>query len=97
MRFTLHLLLLAFLAALAYAGAAQKAIVVSYPSDTPDSVLEQAKAAIKEAGGVITHEYSLIKAFAANAPAKVIQSVQAWGVDHNIIVEEDQVVNANSA
>lgn len=49
MKFTLHILFIAFLVALAYAGAAQKAVVVSYPKDTPDSVVEKAKAAIKEA------------------------------------------------
>jgi hypothetical protein len=39
----------------------QKAVIVSYPNDTPDSVLNQAKDAIKAAGGMITHEYKLIK------------------------------------
>ncbi len=39
----------------------QKAVIVSYPDDTPDSVIEQAKGAIKAAGGIITHEYKLIK------------------------------------
>lgn len=39
----------------------QKAVIVSYPDDTPDSVVEQAKGAIKAAGGYITHEYKLIK------------------------------------
>jgi hypothetical protein len=39
----------------------QKAVIVSYPDETPDSVVEQAKDAIKAAGGFITHEYKLIK------------------------------------
>ena len=39
----------------------QKNIIVSYPDETPDSVVEQAKEAIKAAGGMITHEYKLIK------------------------------------
>ena len=39
----------------------QKAVIVSYPEDTPDSVVEKAMDAIKEAGGSITHEYKLIK------------------------------------
>lgn len=43
------------------AQAPLKAIIVSYPNDTPTSVIDQAMAAIKEAGGVITHEYKLIK------------------------------------
>jgi hypothetical protein len=39
----------------------QKAVIVSYPDNTPDSVLDKAKEAIKAAGGMITHEYKLIK------------------------------------
>lgn len=39
----------------------QKQVIVSYPDNTPDSVLDKAKNAIKEAGGVITHEYKIIK------------------------------------
>ena len=51
MRFTFHILLLALVAALAYAASAQKAVIISYPKDTPDSVVDKAKAAIKEAVG----------------------------------------------
>lgn len=36
----------------------QKAIIVSYPDDTPERVLDEAMSAIKAAGGVVTHEYS---------------------------------------
>jgi hypothetical protein len=39
----------------------QKAVIVSYPNETPDHILDQAKDAIKAAGGIITHEYKLIK------------------------------------
>jgi hypothetical protein len=39
----------------------QKSVIISYPDTTPDSVVEQAKKAIIEGGGVITHEYHLIK------------------------------------
>lgn len=50
MRLTIQLLLLALVAALSvYAKAPQKAFVVSYPDSTSDSVIAQAKAAIKEA------------------------------------------------
>lgn len=59
--------LLAFLvAALSIVCAAvavdvQKSVIITYPADTPNSVLDQAKQAIREGGGVITHEYQLIK------------------------------------
>lgn len=43
------------------AAAPQKSVIVSYPDDTPDNVVQQAMDAIKNAGGVITHEYKLIK------------------------------------
>lgn len=39
----------------------QKSVIVSYEQSTPDSYIEQAKEAIIEAGGKITHTYSLIK------------------------------------
>jgi hypothetical protein len=39
----------------------QKSVIVSYPADTPESVLSQAKEAILQAGGFITHEYHIIK------------------------------------
>jgi hypothetical protein len=39
----------------------QKSVIVTYPPETPDSVVIQAKKAIIDAGGMITHEYTLIK------------------------------------
>lgn len=59
MRF--HLLIfpvIALFAAGASAITAQKAVIVTYPDDTPDSVLTQAMDAIRDAGGIVTHEYS---------------------------------------
>lgn len=35
-----------------------KQVIVSYPQDTPDSIVTQAKDALIAAGGIITHEYS---------------------------------------
>jgi len=39
----------------------QKSVVISWPAGTPASVLEQAKAAIEAAGGLVTHEYKIFK------------------------------------
>lgn len=55
-----------FLAALTLFSSAlavdiQKSVIVSYPEGTPESVLDQAKDAIRQAGGQITHEYTLIR------------------------------------
>jgi uncharacterized protein YabE (DUF348 family) len=43
------------------AVAPQKAVIVTYPEGTPDSVMDQAKDVIRQAGGTITHEYKLIR------------------------------------
>lgn len=43
------------------ATAPQKPVIVTYPANTPNSVIDQAMQAIKDAGGMITHEYKLIK------------------------------------
>jgi hypothetical protein len=40
------------------AVAPHKSVIMSWPNDTPDSVVEEAKQAIIAAKGVITHEYS---------------------------------------
>lgn len=39
----------------------QKSVLITYPPETPDDVVSKAKDAIVDAGGVITHEYTLIK------------------------------------
>ena len=50
MKFPLYLLLLTIIAVVGvYAGSAQKAIIVSYPNDTPDSVITEAMDVIKKA------------------------------------------------
>ena len=48
-------------------------------------------------GGVITHEYHLIKGFAAKASETALETVQALGTQNNVIIEQDQVVNANDS
>jgi hypothetical protein len=58
MRFALTALSAALFAAFAMAAAPHKSVIMSWPNDTPDSVVEAAKQAIIDAKGVITHEYS---------------------------------------
>ncbi|CAK7246068.1 MAG: hypothetical protein STHCBS139747_007690 [Sporothrix thermara] len=72
----------------------RKQVIVTYESNTPDWVLNEAKDAIRAAGGVITHEYNLIKGFAATAGEKVLESVQAMGSKYQALVEDDKVVSA---
>ncbi|KND94321.1 hypothetical protein TOPH_01350 [Tolypocladium ophioglossoides CBS 100239] len=61
---------------------------------TPDSVINQAKESIIKAGGKITHVYSIIKGFAVIAPEKALASVQAMATEHNMRVEEDEMVSS---
>jgi hypothetical protein len=71
-----------------------KSAIIWFEDDaTPDWVLNEAKDNIIKAGGKITHSYSIIKGFAVVAPSTALQSVQAWGSDHAMKVEEDDVVS----
>ncbi|KJX96235.1 hypothetical protein TI39_contig692g00002 [Zymoseptoria brevis] len=96
MKFSLAPLLILGLAAGVMAKDQTQQVIISYPNNTPASVLEGAKKAILDAGGVITHEYSLIMGFAAKVPAKVLESVQAMGQEHNVLIEQDQIVSINN-
>jgi hypothetical protein len=58
MRFALTALSVALFATFTMAVAPHKSVIMSWPNDTPDSVVEAAKQAIIDAKGVITHEYS---------------------------------------
>ncbi|KAL1876864.1 hypothetical protein VTK73DRAFT_9094 [Phialemonium thermophilum] len=78
----------------AFAVDVQKSVIITYPSGTPNSVVDQAKQAVRDNGGVILHEYHLIKGFAAKVGEKVLESVAAWGEPYNALIEEDEVVSA---
>ena len=39
----------------------QKSVIVSFPTGTTDDIVNRAKDDIRKAGGIITHEYQLIK------------------------------------
>ncbi|TKA45150.1 hypothetical protein B0A54_04246 [Friedmanniomyces endolithicus] len=91
MRFTLSFLLLALFAALCLAATPQKQVIISYPEDTPQYILDQAKAEIIKA-----HEFSLIKGFVAKLSTKAIETVQALGSSNGVLIEEDQTVHTNA-
>ncbi|KAJ5105166.1 hypothetical protein NUU61_002513 [Penicillium alfredii] len=80
---------------LALAAKDLKSVIITYPQGTPDSVMDQAKESLKASGGVITHEYNLIKGFAAEAPAKALDIVSTQSDDHKPNIEEDQTVTIN--
>ncbi|KAI0541347.1 hypothetical protein GGR58DRAFT_498145 [Xylaria digitata] len=80
----------------AFAVDIQKAIIMSFPQGTPDDVVGRAMDEIRKAGGTITHEYKLLKGFAAKAPQKIIESVTTWSTEYHAVIEEDQVVEISS-
>jgi spermidine/putrescine-binding protein len=58
---SLFLALFALIALAAAAAQPQKSVIISWPSDTPYHVIDRAKETIIQAGGVITHEYHILK------------------------------------
>ncbi|KAI0809417.1 hypothetical protein GGR55DRAFT_649883 [Xylaria sp. FL0064] len=80
----------------AFAVDIQKAIIMSFPRDTPDNVINRAMDDIRKAGGTITHEYKLLKGFAAKAPQKIIESVTEWSTEYHAVIEEDQIVEISN-
>ena len=72
----------------------KSAIVWFDDPSTPDSVINEAKDSILKAGGKITHEYTIIKGFAVQAPAAALETMQTWGNDHSVRIEEDEVISA---
>lgn len=58
MRFATLSVLTALFAATTMAAAPQRSVIVSFPNETPDHIVEEAKEGIRKAKGVITHEYS---------------------------------------
>ncbi|PYH92018.1 hypothetical protein BO71DRAFT_296251, partial [Aspergillus ellipticus CBS 707.79] len=68
-------------------------ILVTFPKGTPDSVVDNAKKSIVDAGGQITHEYTLIKGFSANAPKAAIQQISTESAAYSPHIEEDMDVS----
>ncbi|KAH7411905.1 hypothetical protein DE146DRAFT_258090 [Phaeosphaeria sp. MPI-PUGE-AT-0046c] len=92
MRFALTAFFVALLAAFAMAAETQKSVIMSWPNETPDSVVEAAKQAIIDAKGTITHEYNIIKGFACTGPASIFEFVSTMNSDHKPEIEDDGVV-----
>ncbi|KIV98629.1 hypothetical protein, variant [Verruconis gallopava] len=93
-------LLLALFGLVAIAAAAtqpQKSVIMTWSSDTPSHIIDQAKEAILKAGGIITHEYRILKGFAATASAKTFEMVSTLSTEYPPSIEEDQVVTINEA
>ncbi|KAI0137468.1 hypothetical protein BJ170DRAFT_678313 [Xylariales sp. AK1849] len=74
------------------AAGPQKSIIVTYPSGVSTDIVNRAMDEIRKAGGTITHEYNLIKGFAAKATETSIQSLSAWSTEYGVHIEDDQTV-----
>ncbi|KAK7398116.1 hypothetical protein QQX98_012522 [Neonectria punicea] len=71
----------------------KKSVIVWFEDEsTPDSAIHDAKQSILDAGGKITHIYTIIKGFSAISPEKALQQVQASGTQYDIHIEEDEEV-----
>ncbi|KAI2631753.1 hypothetical protein GGS21DRAFT_491656 [Xylaria nigripes] len=73
-------------------GGTLKAIIMTFPRETPDDVVSRAMDDIRQAGGIITHQYNLLKGFAAKAPQSVVDTVTAWSSEYHAVIEDDQIV-----
>ncbi|KAE8357662.1 hypothetical protein BDV27DRAFT_138919 [Aspergillus caelatus] len=68
-------------------------IVVTYPKDTPPSVLENAMKSVIDAGGRITHKFQLINGFSADAPESAVQQISVQSAKYNPTIENDLPVS----
>ncbi|EHA48291.1 hypothetical protein MCOR27_006109 [Pyricularia oryzae] len=71
----------------------KKQVIITYPSETPDSVVQNAKDKITESGGVITHSYDLIKGFAATVGEAMLETVSTLDDQYKAVVEEEQILS----
>ncbi|KAK2732620.1 hypothetical protein FQN57_002597 [Myotisia sp. PD_48] len=72
-----------------------KSVIVSFPNGTPDSVVQKAKDEIRNNGGKVTVEYTLIPGFAADAPEELLNRVKTLDSSHPATVEDDTIVSVN--
>ncbi|KAH7393039.1 hypothetical protein BKA66DRAFT_457460 [Pyrenochaeta sp. MPI-SDFR-AT-0127] len=96
MRSAIFSLVIALLAAFVMAAAPQRSVIISWPNETPDHIVEEAKDAIRKASGVITHEYNIIKGFAAHAPASALEFVSTMSDVYKCEIEEDGIVTTQN-
>ncbi|RMD39269.1 hypothetical protein DV735_g5858, partial [Chaetothyriales sp. CBS 134920] len=93
MRTYLIVLIAAFLAICASAVVQRQSVLVTYPEDTPQSVLDKAIEVVKSTGGIVTHEFKLIKGFAAQASETALETIKALGDEYIPVIENDSVVS----
>ncbi|KIW99516.1 uncharacterized protein Z518_11255 [Rhinocladiella mackenziei CBS 650.93] len=75
----------------------QKPVVVQYPEDTPSSIIDKAIEEIKKDGGIITHEYSLIKGFSATVSEMTLDKICTMAETFMPYIEDDYVVHVDGS
>ncbi|KAI5304428.1 hypothetical protein KEM56_006505 [Ascosphaera pollenicola] len=101
--FSVYAQLLAVLVSAQAEAEAEENVVISFPDDTPSSLLQHAMDLITDAGGIITHEYSKYsvthdisnRGFAATAPEYVLSSITTLSPDYKPVIEKDGIVSIN--
>ncbi|RMZ77871.1 hypothetical protein DV738_g4199, partial [Chaetothyriales sp. CBS 135597] len=93
----MRIYLIAFIAALlavcASAVVQLQSVIVSYPEDTPQSIIDQAVEVVKSTGGIVTHEFKIIRGFAAQASEATLEAIKAVGDQYVPLIECDGVVS----
>lgn len=97
MRFFLLALLMALVAIVSAVKEEQKPVLITFPDNTPPHEINRAMDVIREAGGMITHEYKLIKGFAASASSAALQTIKTLGEEFVPFIEEDSMVSIDGS
>ncbi|KAF1983292.1 hypothetical protein K402DRAFT_423857 [Aulographum hederae CBS 113979] len=93
MKITIFTFLFSLLPALAIA-AEMKDVIISFPANTPATIVSNAEQIVEALGGQVTTEYTIIPGFAATAPQNALDLVTMMGhiSAFDAIIEEDGVV-----
>ncbi|CAF9935166.1 MAG: hypothetical protein HETSPECPRED_009682 [Heterodermia speciosa] len=70
----------------------ERQVLITYPNDTPDSTMIEAKNVIEAAGGRVLHEFELLKGFIVKASTQVLDSVHTLSNEFQPYIEDDETV-----
>jgi len=88
-------ILITILLTLASTALSDKVYIVTFKSDTPVSVIDQAIQTIESKGATLKMRYHTLHGFAANVPEGLVASLSEFeGVAY---VEEDQIMTTQAA
>jgi len=73
----------------AITAATDSQVLVTFPKTTPESIVEDAMNKVKDAGGIISHEFTLIKGFVASTEAEILDEIRTLSTEFPAKIEED--------